>query len=93
MEPSIPLCAWRMLLIFVASIVTPLCAAGENSLNVSLGAEYTNGSYGSRTDTSIWYFPLSVSHQRELTTFSITIPYLIVLNRKLSQDKHLRTYL
>ena len=50
----------------------------DGDLSVSLGAEYTTGDDGTGTDTTIWYFPLSFSYGDEVTTFSVTVPYLIV---------------
>lgn len=50
----------------------------DGDLSVSLGAEYSTGDYGTGTDTTIWYFPLSFSYGDEVTTFSVTVPYLIV---------------
>ena len=58
------------------SLVAPFCAAGD--LSVSIGAEYTTGDYGTGADTTIWYFPLSFGYEKETTSFSVTVPYLIV---------------
>ena len=68
----------RTAVLVVVSVMAPLCAAAESDLSVSLGAEYTNGNYGTGADTTIWYFPLSFSYGSEVTTFSVTVPYLIV---------------
>lgn len=68
----------RTVVLAAVSMVAPLWAAAESDLSVSLGAEYTTGNYGTGADTTIWYFPLSFSYGSEVTTFSITVPYLIV---------------
>lgn len=68
----------RTAVLAAVSLVAPLCAAAESGLSVSMGAEYTTGSYGTGTDTSIWYFPLWLSYESGVTTFSVTVPYLIV---------------
>ena len=68
----------RAAVLVAVSAMAPLCAAAESDLGVSLGAEYTTGNYGTGADTSIWYFPLSLSYGSEVTTFSVTVPYLIV---------------
>lgn len=68
----------RAAVLVAVSAAVPLCAAAEGDLSVSLGAEYTTGDYGTGADTTIWYFPLSFSYGDEVTTFSVTVPYLIV---------------
>lgn len=40
-----------MAVLVAVSIVAPLCAAAESNLSVSLGGEYTTGSYGTGTET------------------------------------------
>jgi hypothetical protein len=78
MEQSMTRNMIRTAVFVTVSIAAPLCAAAESDLRVSLGAEYTTGNYGTGADTSIWYFPLSLSYGSEVTTFSVTVPYLIV---------------
>lgn len=68
----------RTAMLAAMSLVAPLCVAAESDLGVSLGAEYTTGDYGTGVDTSIWYFPFSFSYENEATTFSVTVPYLII---------------
>ena len=69
---------FRIAVVVAVSIAAPLCAAADGSLSVSLGGEYTTGSYGTGTDTSIWYFPFWLSYDTGVTSFSVTVPYLIV---------------
>ena len=78
MEQSMTRNMIRAAVLVTVSAVAPFCAAAESDLSVSLGAEYTTGDYGTGTDTTIWYFPLSFSYGGEVTTFSVTVPYLIV---------------
>ena len=78
MEQSKTRNLFRMAVLVAVSVVAPLCAAAESNLSVSLGGEYTTGSYGTGTDTSIWYFPFWLSYASDVTSFSITVPYLIV---------------
>lgn len=78
MEQSITRNMIRAAVLVAVSAAAPLCAAAESDLGVSMGAEYTSGDYGTGTDTTIWYFPLSFSYGNEVTTFSVTVPYLIV---------------
>jgi len=51
-------------------------AAGQTS--VSLGAEYTQGDYGTSSTTKIWYFPITLGYETDQNLVSITVPYLIV---------------
>ena len=78
MEQSLIRNMFRTAVLVAVSAAGPLCAAAENDLSVSLGAEYTTGDYGTGTDTTIWYFPLWFSYGNGVTSFSVTVPYLIV---------------
>lgn len=78
MEQSITRNMIRAAVLAAVSAAAPLSAAAGSDLSVSLGAEYTTGDYGTGTDTTIWYFPLTFGYGSEMTSFSVTVPYLIV---------------
>lgn len=47
-------------------------------ISVTIGAEYSSGSYGGPADTDIWYFPLTFRYEKDLWTFRVEVPYLTV---------------
>jgi hypothetical protein len=49
---------------------------GQHSL--TLGAEYTRGSYGSTSDTTIGYFPLIYGYEHDRWLLRVTVPFLAV---------------
>lgn len=49
---------------------------GETS--VSLGAEYTSGDYGTSSDTTMWYFPVTLRYETDRYMLALTIPYVVV---------------
>lgn len=60
--------------ILLAPVVS--ARAAEADLSVSLGAEYTTGSYGTSTDTNIWYFPVMMKYQTAADSLALTVPYV-----------------
>jgi hypothetical protein len=74
---KIPLLAYYFAGAIVLAPVMPLHAA-EADLSVSLGAEYTTGSYGASTDTDIWYFPVTLKYQTDADSLALTVPYVSV---------------
>ncbi len=62
--------------IFFAPVLSVYAA--EADLSVSFGAEYTTGSYGTSTDTNIWYFPVSLKYQTAADSLALTVPYVSV---------------
>jgi len=43
-----------------------------------VGAEYTTGDYGTTGETDIWYVPVTILYDRDITAFSVTVPYVMV---------------
>jgi hypothetical protein len=62
--------------ILLGAPVSARAAAGNTS--VSLGAEYSQGDYGTSSTTKIWYFPVTLGYETDQNLVSITVPYLIV---------------
>lgn len=54
----------------------PPAIAAETS--VTLGAEYTSGDYGTASDTSLWYFPVTLRHETDRAMLALTIPWVVV---------------
>jgi hypothetical protein len=46
--------------------------------SITIGAEYSSGTYGGTTDTDIWYFPLIFRYEKDRWVFRAEIPYLFV---------------
>jgi hypothetical protein len=55
--------------------------AAEGEFSLSLGGEYTTGSYGTSDDTRIWYFPATFKYETERHSLALTVPYVIVNGR------------
>jgi hypothetical protein len=53
-----------------------LCAGQTTS--VSIGAEYSRGTYGASQPTRIAYFPLTLARDADSHALALTVPYLIV---------------
>jgi hypothetical protein len=62
----------------VLSGVSPAARAAAGQTSVSLGAEYTQGDYGTSSTTKIWYFPVTLGYETDQNLVSLTMPYLIV---------------
>ncbi|MEW6331393.1 MAG: hypothetical protein AB1560_08040 [Pseudomonadota bacterium] len=52
--------------------------AGAGETSVSLGAEYTSGDYGTSSDTTMWYFPVTLRYETEIYMLALTVPYVVV---------------
>jgi hypothetical protein len=46
--------------------------------SITIGAEYSSGSYGGTADTNIWYFPLIFRYEQDRWVFRAEVPYLFV---------------
>ena len=71
--------AWVIFVVSATLLSTPIparAAAGKTS--VSLGAEYSQGDYGTSSTTKIWYFPVTFGYETDLNLVTLTVPYLIV---------------
>lgn len=53
-------------------------AHAEGTLNLSVGSEYTSGKYGTTTSTNVWFFPVTASYRKDSTSFSLTVPYVLI---------------
>jgi len=53
-------------------------AHAEDTLNLSVGSEYTSGKYGAATSTNVWFFPVTASYQMDNTSISLTVPYVLI---------------
>ena len=72
---------WALLIFAVSAMllsvpISARAAAGKTSVN--LGAEYSQGDYGTSSTTKIWYFPVTFGYETDLNVVSLTVPYLIV---------------
>ena len=62
--------AWVIFVVSATLLSTPIparAAAGKTS--VSLGAEYSQGDYGTSSTTKIWYFPVTLRYETDLIWF------------------------
>lgn len=46
--------------------------------SITIGAEYSSGTYGGTTDTDIWYFPLIFRYEKDRWVFRAEVPYLFI---------------
>jgi hypothetical protein len=46
--------------------------------NITIGAEYSSGTYGGTTDTDIWYFPLIFRYEKDRWLFRAEVPYIFL---------------
>ena len=53
-------------------------AAGDNELRLGLGADYSRGTYGSGTETTILSIPFTARYETERWTYKATLPWLEV---------------
>lgn len=53
-------------------------AQAEGAFNLSVGSEYTSGKYGAATTTNVWFFPVTASYQLDNSSFSLTVPYVLI---------------
>jgi len=66
-----------------AVLVLPACIAlassaalADSTFSVSAGFDYSTGTYGSSSDTRIWYYPLMAKYEADALTLKLTVPYL-----------------
>jgi hypothetical protein len=72
---------WTAPVIAVSAVLlgaSPPARAAEGHASASIGAEYTEGDYGTSSTTKIWYFPLTLEYETDENLVSVTIPYVIV---------------
>lgn len=72
---------WVPLVIAVGAVllgVSSAARAAAGQTSVSVGAEYTQGDYGTSSTTKIWYFPITLGYETDQNLVSITVPYLSV---------------
>jgi hypothetical protein len=50
----------------------------EGTYSVGIGADYSNGDYGTGTDATLWSLPVSLSYASDSWGWGITMPYLIL---------------
>ncbi len=62
----------------LACLVAPAAASAAGETSVSLGAEYSQGDYGTSSTTKIWYFPVTLQYETDRNLLSLTVPYLSV---------------
>jgi len=67
---------YRIVAATVFGFITTNVIAGEYSFGT--GAEYTEGDYGTDSDTSALYVPFSLGYDDDAYGWSLTIPYLSV---------------
>ncbi len=67
--------------IITGIILLPLysgIALAEGNYNLGIGADYSNGDYGSSDTATLWSLPLSLSYRGERWGWGISVPYLIL---------------
>jgi len=62
-------------LIAIAAIL-PFSAKANDTVNLSVGSEYTSGKYGAATSTDIKFYPVTLNYQQEQRSFSLIVPYM-----------------
>jgi len=62
----------------LAAIPAAWAAGNTNSFYATLGADYSSGTYGQSSSTTIWDVPLSAGYDSRLWSFRVTLPYLHV---------------
>lgn len=60
------------------SAILSFSAQAEGTLNLSVGSEYTSGKYGAASTTNVWFFPATALYQLDNTSFSLTVPYILM---------------
>jgi hypothetical protein len=53
-------------------------AHAADGFSIGTGANYSSGSYGTRTTTDIWSAPFAATYQSDRWTFGLTVPYVRV---------------
>jgi len=48
----------------------------DDTVNLSVGSEYTSGKYGAATSTDIKFYPVTVNYQQDQRSFSLIVPYM-----------------
>ncbi|HEY0721849.1 MAG TPA: hypothetical protein VGE50_11420 [Gammaproteobacteria bacterium] len=67
--------------IIAATILLSLSSGGvfaEGNYSLGIGADYSNGDYGTDSTATLWSLPLSLSYRGERWGWGITVPYLIL---------------
>ena len=61
-----------------ASFFASSSVAADGELRLGAGADYSSGTYGGSTDTTIFAVPVTVRYELERWTYKLTVPYLEV---------------
>src|SRR4051794_19358796 len=65
-----------MLVLPAALILASPAALADSTFTVSAGFDYSTGTYGTSSDTRIWYYPLMAKYEADALTLKLTVPYL-----------------
>ena len=61
-------------------------ASAEGMLNLSLGADYAQGKYGTPVTSKQWTFPFVAKYEAEKWSAKLTLPYVRIENPAISRD-------
>lgn len=50
----------------------------EGTYSIGIGAEYSNGDYGTGSDATLWSLPVTLNYKADKWGWGITVPYLIL---------------
>lgn len=66
----------RLAAVLLAFATVTAQAAEPARYSLTAGMDYSSGSYGSSSDTDIWYLPIRFKYERGPATLKLTVPYL-----------------
>jgi hypothetical protein len=66
------------ILFSTTAMADPTTRSATDGLSLSVGADYSNGDYGSSESTNVYYMPFAAVYNTGAFTYRLTIPYIRV---------------